>query len=179
MLNVWVGIKLKRGYTLVNHLTHVKIHTMDANMNRYQPDWQQSTSYRMHKRQRFWQIFFPVGLGVAAILTLAVLIILTAVRGDRAGDISIWTDTSLILLILPVLLFAVGVAVFLFVLIYLVGRVMKVLPPYAAIVQYYSKLIANKTRGLLDKLVEPMIATQSVKARVRAFFSALSGCLSK
>jgi hypothetical protein len=160
---------------LVNHPLHVKIHIMDEKMNVTKYDWRQNPSYRKHKKQRFWQIFFPIGLGIAMILTLVAWIILTAVGSSGAGEISTWADTSLIWLILPALLFAFIAAMFLFVLIYFVRWMTKVLPPYSAILQHHSRQIAKKTRTLSDKLVAPMITTQSVKARVLAFFSALSG----
>jgi hypothetical protein len=148
---------------------------MDVKTNKIKSEWRQNPSYRKHKKQRFWQIFLPIGLGVVVILALAALIILTAAGGSEAGEISTWADTSLIWLILPVLLFAFIAAMVLFVLIYFVGRVMRVLPPYTSIVQHYCRLIAKKTRTVSDKLVTPMIATQSVKARVQAFFSAMCG----
>ncbi len=143
-------------------------------MNNIKSEWQQNPSFRKHKKQRFWQIFLPLGLGLAVIIAVAVLIILTAVGSSGAGKVSTWADTSLIWLILPALVFAFIAVVILFLLIYFVGRVTKILPPYTAIVQHYSRLIAVKSRSFSDKLVEPLIATKSINARVRAFFRALS-----
>jgi hypothetical protein len=160
---------------LVNRLTHVKIHDMDIKIERTKSEWQQKPSYQKHKKQRFWQIAFPLGLGLVLILILAVLIVMAAAGGEGNGEISIWADTSLIWLILPVLAFAVIMTVILLVLIYLVGRLTKILPPYAAVVQHYGMVISKKVRLWSNKLVTPIISIKSENARVRAFFSALTG----
>jgi len=136
---------------------------------------EQSRSYRTHKRQRFWQILFPVGLGIAIILMLGTLITLTAVSGESAGSISVWADTSLIWLILPMLIFTVIIALILMLLIYLLARVMKILPSYTFLVQQYGESIAKKVRFFSEKLAAPIIGIKSFRARIGAFFSALSG----
>lgn len=160
---------------MVNQVTHVKIHNMNMKIEALTAESERSLSFRKHRRQRFWQILFPVGLGIVAVLVLGTLIVLSAVGGEGAGSISTWADTALIGLILPVLVFAVLIALLLVFLIYLTARVLKILPPYTFLAQQYGELIARKVRFFSDKLAAPLIGIKSFFARIGAFFLTLSG----
>lgn len=160
---------------MVNHLTHVKIDNMDTHSSTTKSEIQNRASYRRHNKQRFWQILAPVGVGVMLALTLAVLVILTATRGDTGGRISGWADTSFIWLILPVMLIAIIGTLVIGGLIYLVGRVLNILPSYTYLGQQYSGLISAQVKYWSNKVVEPSIAVKSFMAGVGRFFNRLFG----
>ncbi len=134
-----------------------------------------SLSYIKHKKQRFWQVLFPVGLGMLLIMIMGTLIVLNTAGGEDAGNSSVWADTALIWLILPVMVFAVMIAVLLIGLIYLVGRGLKILPPYAYLVQQYVVLISKRVRYWSDKLLAPIMGVKSFSARMRVIFSTSFG----
>lgn len=148
---------------------------MDKEISTQGPEFYPHTSYSLHKKQRFWQVLFPVSLGVLGILALAVLVVLTVVQGDAGGEVSIWADTSLIWLILPILVFAILMTVLLMGMIFLTVKLLHVLPVYSSKAQYYTDLVSNKIELLARKMVEPVIRIKSAGARIGAIFSPLSG----
>lgn len=136
---------------------------------------QSSESYLRHKKQRFWQILTPVGLGVLLILAIAAMVVLTATGTDAGGPVSQWADTSFIWLILPVMLIAIVVTLVIFGLIYLVVKVLNILPQYTFLVQQYANLFEIQVKYWSRKIVSPIISISSYAAVVDAFFKALIG----
>lgn len=134
-----------------------------------------SESYLRHRQQRFWQVFAPVGLGVLVILVILGLVISTAVVTDAGGPVSQWADTSLIWLSLPALLFALVMALILIGMIYLMARLLNVLPGYTFAAQYYVALGKNYIETFADKLVAPIIAIRGASATVSALFESILG----
>lgn len=136
---------------------------------------QSSESYLRHKKQRFWQILTPVGLGVLLILAIAVMVVMTAKGTDAGGPVSHWADASFIWLIIPVMLFAIVVTLVIIGLIYLVTQVLNILPQYTFLVQQYAKLFEIQVKYWSRKIVSPIISIVSYAAVVDAFFKALTG----
>ena len=156
-------------------LSHVKIKNMDNNRMQTSPRNPDHLSYQRHKKQQFWQILAPVGLGFLIMAAVIALMILTATKGDPGAQISGWADTSLIWLILPVLLVAILVAVLLFALVYLLARALKILPVYTGIAQQYAGLAADKIKYLSNRLVAPIISIKSSMAGVNKVVGKLVG----
>ena len=75
-------------------LSHVKIKNMDNNRMQTSPRNPDHLSYQRHKKQQFWQILAPVGLGFLIMAAVIALMILTATKGDPGAQISGWADTS-------------------------------------------------------------------------------------
>lgn len=166
---------ISSGKILVNSATHVKMNTMEKQNSRFNSAFQNSASFQRHKKQQFWQILTPVGVGLLMTLVIVALVIRAALLTDAGGPVSQWADISLIWLLMPVMLFAILATLILIGLIYLVARLLKILPTYTFLVQYYTTLISTQVRQWTDKLVRPIISFESIKASVGAFFSALSG----
>jgi len=55
-----------------------------------------------HKRQSFWQIYFPLMLAVALVVIAA--IVLLGKQSQGSENLRIWADISIILMILPLFL---------------------------------------------------------------------------
>jgi hypothetical protein len=139
------------------------------------PLYQQSQSFQRHKKQYFWQILLPVGVGGLLVLAIAVMVILTAGGTDAGGPVSQWADTSLIWMSIPVLIFALLIGVVLIFFVYLIAQLLKVLPYYTSLAQQYTQLFSVKIKYWLNKIVSPFFTVSSFQARISAFFSALSG----
>ncbi len=125
----------------------------------------------------FWQILLPVILVGLLMVGVITLVILTATGGDPVGQVSTWADTSLIWLILPALLFAVVVLVILGGLIYLLAKLLNIIPGYTSVVQDFFRRVSHIVGNIADKFASPFIAVKSVGAatnkfleRVQAFF---------
>jgi len=134
-----------------------------------------SESFARHQKQRFWQIIAPVGLGVLLILVILALVILTTVRTDAGGPVSRWADASLIWLSLHALLFTLVFALILVGLVFVMAKLLNVLPKYTLTVQQYVKMISGGIISGADKLVAPIIAIKSFNARVSALMDGLLG----
>ena len=118
-------------------------------------------SWRRHQKQRFWQIVLPITLAGVLVLGALALLVLTAARGDPGGQISSMADASLIWTILPIILTAVVGAVVLMALVYLLARLLRVLPTYTSLVQYYFAVAESQVKKWSDKVVSPFIAVKS------------------
>jgi len=134
-----------------------------------------SESYARHRRQRFWQIFAPVGFGVLVILVILGLVINMAVVTDAGDPVSQWADTSMIWLSLPGLMFALVVAIILVGMIFLMAKLLKILPVYSFKLQFYVDLGKDFIDTFADKVVAPIIAVKSAGATVSALFGSILG----
>lgn len=139
------------------------------------PQYQQSQSFLQHKKQYFWQILLPVGVGGLLVFVVAVMVILTAGGTDAGGPVSQWADTSLIWMSMPVLIFALLIGIVLIFFIYLIAQLLKVLPYYTSLAQQYTSLFSAQIKSWSNKIVSPIFTVSSFQARISAFFSALSG----
>ena len=132
-------------------------------------------SYLRHRRQRFWQVLAPVGLGVLVILVILGLVISTAVVTDAGGPVSQWADTSLIWLSLTALIFSLVLALIMMGMTYLMARFLKVLPGFTFKAQYFVNLGKGYIVAFADKIVEPIIAVKGASATVSALFGSVFG----
>lgn len=151
------------------------MNNMNNQNSRFNAEFHKSASYQRHEKQRFWQILTPIGVGLLIMLVIVALVIRAAVGTNAGGPVSQWADISLIWLILPVMLFAIIATLVLIGLSYLVARLLQILPTYTFIVQHYAYLISSQVKLWADKIVQPVISLESIKASVGAFLTALAG----
>jgi heme/copper-type cytochrome/quinol oxidase subunit 2 len=134
-----------------------------------------SGSYARHRRQKLWQIILPVGLGVVLILAALGMVIYTAVRTPAGQSVSQWADVSMIWLIIPALFIALVIAAVLFTVVWLLTRLLKILPQYTSTAQYYVGIAVENIRSGADKVVMPFIAGKGFVAKVSELLSRLVG----
>ena len=138
-----------------------------------------SPSIERHQRQKIRQIFLPLACIVVIIMGVCVLVILAASRSTPGGAVSQWADTSAIWLIMPVMMFTVIGAVVLGGLIFLLARLLKILPQYSNLVQNYAGLIAARVGLVTHKMVTPILSYRSTLAGLKGFLSSLLGIRQK
>ena len=119
-------------------------------------------THAAHRREVFWQITFPFIIALIIILGLVGGVIFAGTQG--VGDVSRWADVSLIWLLLPVLIVIIVMLLILSGVVYLVTKLLAVLPGYARLVQDYFYLIQVRVKSIADKLVEPVLKLHSFKA---------------
>lgn len=163
------------GNILVNGRTHVKIEFMEKEFSNTSFEGDRRSSLLRHRQQKTWQILTPLFLGVLLILAIAVLVILTTAGTIEGGSVSQWADTSIIWIISPVMMFVFIGALVLFGLVYLIGKLIKIMPPYANLIQGYAQLIAARVNLATRKAASPFVKTGSTIAGLKGFFSALLG----
>lgn len=132
-------------------------------------------SLERHRREKIWQILVPLFIWTLLILAVGAIVIQTAARSSAGGSVSQWADTSAIWLILPIIMVAIFGILILIGLIYLVARIIKILPPYADLIQGYASLIATRVSLVTRRIASPFITVESTSAGIKGFVSALFG----
>jgi uncharacterized membrane protein SirB2 len=163
------------GIILAYHATHVKIKIMDNHTEINSHNYSIRPSYQRHRRQRVWQVLLPVFAAILVMLGIGWLVIRSAAGTEAGGPVSQWADLSMIWLIIPVLVFAIAFTLLLGGMIYLLARLLKVLPRFTSQVQFYASEMAEQTAIWMNKLTSPMIAVESTKAGARRILSGIFG----
>lgn len=122
-------------------------------------------THAIHRRETFWQITFPLGIGILLLLAAVAVIILSATQ--PVTDVGRWADVSLVWLILPTLFFALIFLVLLIGFVYLISYSLRIIPRYALIVQLYFEAGKNKVSQLSNLSIEPIVRLRSTWAAVR------------
>ncbi len=116
-------------------------------------------SLASHQRQIFWQIWVPLGIGAAILLALAVLAGFSASRGS--SDLVRWANLSLVFLIIPIILAALGFVLLFTGIVYLMGRLLHFLPRYTQLGQAYAHTISVLVRVWCDRAANPFLGMRS------------------
>jgi hypothetical protein len=126
------------------------------------------SSYRNHRRQVWIQIYVPILFTVVIGAALAIFIgITTFGDGDNSQR---WAAISTIWLVIPVLIFGLLFGVVLTMAIYLMARLLNIIPPYSGKAQYYVIRTTQKTRTFSDLAVKPVLFLEGILASIQAFF---------
>ena len=110
----------------------------------------------LHKRDTFWQIYFPMGLAFVLFIGICALAVAAAV-GSSGGATEVWADISLVVVILQVMVFVLPLLILFGGLAYGVGYVIPKLPPYFKIAQDYVALAASEVKRLTRYVEEPLL----------------------
>jgi ABC-type dipeptide/oligopeptide/nickel transport system permease subunit len=110
----------------------------------------------LHKRDTFWQIYFPMWLALLAVIAVCIMAALSAFAdGGAVGRL--WADISLVFLVLQAMMFALPLLILFGGLAYGVGYVIPKLPPYFKIAQDYAALAASEVKRLTRYVEEPVL----------------------
>jgi hypothetical protein len=118
-----------------------------------------------HRREAFWQITFPLVIGILLLLAAVAVIILSATQ--PVTDVGRWADVSLMWLILPSLFFALILLVLLIGFVYLISYLLRLIPHYALVVQLYFEAGKNKISQLSNLSIEPILRIRAIWAAMR------------
>jgi len=122
-------------------------------------------THAQHRRQMFWQVFFPLGLGAILLVGICVLPVAAVAQG---GDVSKWADISLMWIILPVMFFSLIPLALLGGSVYGLVRLFEKMPGWMFRLQGIFEQVRGIVRQVADKVVEPVIQAQSLNARIQA-----------
>ena len=118
-----------------------------------------------HRREAFWQITFPLVIGIPLLLAAVAVIIISATQ--PVTDVGRWADVSLMWLILPSLIFALILLVLLIGFVYLISYLLRLIPHYALVVQLYFEAGKNKISQLSNLSIEPILRIRAIWAAMR------------
>ena len=119
----------------------------------------------IHRRQVLWQIYFPLIIIVSLVLFAGIGVLLASISGS--GDLTRWGDISLIWLISPMLVLIFISFIALGAMVYLLWRILRVLPSYSRQLLEIFLLVQIRVRKASDVAVSPFIYTHSFMASIR------------
>jgi hypothetical protein len=123
-------------------------------------------SYQRHRRQRTTQIILPVVLAVLLCVAMVVLINLATFQWN--GDVGRWAAVSTIWIVMPMIVAGLIFFVLLAGMIYLLVRLLGILPTYTGKAQDFVHRLALRIRGLADASAKPIISLSGLGASLRA-----------
>jgi len=132
------------------------------NKPKFQVPERNPATHAIHRREVFWQITFPLIIALLLILGLVGVVIFAGFQG--LGEVSRWADVSLIWLLLPALVVVLVMLLMLSGVVYLITRLLAILPGYARLAQDFFYLVQVRVKSISDKLVEPVLKLRSFKA---------------
>jgi energy-coupling factor transporter transmembrane protein EcfT len=128
-------------------------------------------SYQRHRNQVWTQILLPI---LFAVLVFVVVIIFTYIASFRNnGDVGRWAAISTIWLILPVMIAGFILLILLSALIYLMVRVLNMIPPYSFQVQRFVYRIESGVKHFAELFRKPMLALQELARFASAYIEKL------
>lgn len=144
-------------------INYAKIHCMNAKVP--QPIHE---SYRNHRRQLFWQIILPITLTTLLCLALIVFVGIAAFRDG--GDVGRWAAVSTIWIVIPIVIGLLLTLALLAGLVYLMARLLHIMPAYTGMAQDYVHKTALYIKRGADAVVRPVFFIEGLGASIRAFF---------
>lgn len=142
--------------------TYATINGMKANIPQPVHD-----SYLKHRRDRTWKIILPVM--ASAVLCLGLVVLVNIATFSWNGDVARWAAISTIWIAVPIML---GMLVFLALvagMIYLLARLLTILPTYTGKAQDFFYMIESRARRLADAAAKPFIFIDSLGAGINRF----------
>jgi hypothetical protein len=115
-----------------------------------------------HRKQKIWQIFVPLGIAVALMIALAVWAAIATANDPMVGHD--WAAVSIVFLSLPALLIGLIFLVILAGLIYLVSKLLGILPYYSLIARTFVYRSGAKLINITNTLAKPVVFVNAVWA---------------
>jgi hypothetical protein len=143
--------------------SYAKIHMMKARLPRPVHE-----SYLKHRRQVVWQVVLPVAL--TAFLIVALIALVNVATFNEGGDVGRWAAISTIWIIIPVMIAGLLFLVLLVGFVYLMKRLLELMPTYTGMAQDYVHKFAGCLRRGADAVVKPIFFIEEIRASVKAFF---------
>ena len=122
-------------------------------------------THKAHKREAFWQITFPLIVGVAFVVILSILTVLAATGGGRITQAA---DAALIILIVPLMLVTIIFTIIFGAIAFGIIKLNEVLPLYTKQAQDAIARVRQQVQVGSDKAVEPFLRIQSFFASLKA-----------
>jgi hypothetical protein len=124
-------------------------------------------SYRRHRRQRISQIILPMVLSGLVFIALIVLISLATFGGN--GDVARWAAISTMWLASHVFVLEFVFLALLVGIIYLLGRLLSIVPIYTGKTQDFVHKLMIRIRLAANAAVKPVIFVDSIGASINRF----------
>ncbi len=128
----------------------------------------QHESYLKHRKQMMQQIILPVVVVSVLLIALVLWIIFLTANGNQ--NVGRWASISAIWITLPILLAGLITLAILGGLVYLMMRLLGILPTYTGLAQDYVQLGALYIQRFTEAAVKPVFAVDGLAAYIKAIF---------
>ena len=125
-------------------------------------------SYKRHRRELMWQIILPVVLTSVLLIALIVLINIATFRDG--GDVGRWAAISTIWIVIPIIIGLLIVVALLGGLVYLMQKLLNVIPTYTSLAQDYVYLAEGYIKRATEAIIKPVLQLNGILASILAFF---------
>lgn len=112
-----------------------------------------------HKQQTFWQIFFPMIIFTGVFAFFAYSFFGKTLFGEL--NLRIWSDISLVFIMLPLFLTFLLIFIFLFLIIYLLSRFQPAIGAFLSYISDISTIATYWASKLTNYLTLPLIQIES------------------
>ncbi len=123
-------------------------------------------SYKNHRNQVWTQILLPVLL--AALVFIAVIILTSIAAFRNNGDVGRWAAISTIWLVLPVMIAGLILLIAIVVMIYLLARITRLIPPYTYQGQRFAYRVARGAKRIGEMARRPVLVAQELWRLVKS-----------
>ena len=125
-------------------------------------------SYLKHRKDLLWKIIFPVVL--SSVLCLGSIVLINIATFRDSGDVARWAAISTMWIAIPTIIGMLIVLAVLAGIIYLLARLLNIMPPYTGMVQdFFYKIESYAKRGA-DAVANQVISINSVAASINRLF---------
>jgi heme/copper-type cytochrome/quinol oxidase subunit 2 len=121
-------------------------------------------SYKRHRQQLISQILLPMVIVALLFVAMIVLINVATFRGN--GDVARWAAISTIWIVIPIMILSLIFLAVMVGLVYLMKRLLNIIPPYTALAQDFVNKVMIRIRLAADAAVKPVIFIDSVGASI-------------
>ena len=126
---------------------------------------QDHPSYHLHRRQMWTQILLPILLTVLVFIAVIVLTSIATFRNN--GDVARWAAISTIWLVLPVMITGLILLAILLAIIYLLARLIGVIPPYSDQAQRFVFQIEGYVKRGTEMILRPVLFVDLIKSQFK------------
>ena len=144
-------------------ISYVKIEEMKSKL----PFPQDHPSLQLHRRQMWTQILLPILLTV--LVFIAVIAITSMATFRNNGDVARWAAISTIWLVLPIMIAGLIVFAILLGIIYLLARLISLIPPYSNQAQRFVYQIEGYVKSGTEMIVKPILFVDIIKSQINKF----------
>jgi hypothetical protein len=122
-------------------------------------------SYQLHRKQMWTQILLPIVLTVLVFIAVIVITSLATFRDH--GDVARWAAISTIWLVLPVMIAGFVLLIILLALIYLLARLIGIIPPYSYQAQKFVYQIEGYVKRGTEMILKPVLFVDLIKLQIK------------
>ncbi len=128
----------------------------------------QTNEFHRHKKQRFWQIYFPMIIMVGVLVAIMALTTLAITANPDMN--SKWASLILMVSITVISIFALAIAALLIYISISLRKGIKATPTYTNMAKFYITFLNTKVKTISVKITNPLIKINGLAQGAKTLF---------